>query len=76
MPDTKEPGEPVPAIYFPRSGLISVVAVTAAAERIEVGMIGFEGMTGHSLLLGSDRALNQVIVQSHVEALRLPVPAL
>jgi CRP-like cAMP-binding protein len=70
------PGEPVPMIYFPTSGLISVVAVTAAAERIEVGMIGFEGMTGHTLLLGSDRALNQVIVQSRGEAWRLPVPAL
>jgi CRP-like cAMP-binding protein len=70
------PGEPVPAIYFPKSGLISVVAQTDTNDSIEVGMIGFEGMTGSSLLLGSDHALNQAIVQSRTEALRLPVPAL
>lgn len=72
----ERPGEPVPAIYFPRRGLISVVAQTAAEESIEVGMIGYEGMTGISFLLGSDCAVNQVIVQSRVEALRLPVAAL
>jgi CRP-like cAMP-binding protein len=70
------PGEPVPAVYFPRSGLISVVAYTGLEESIEVGMIGFEGMTGVSLLLDSDRAVNQMIVQSRVEASRLPVPVL
>lgn len=69
-------GEPIPAVYFPKSGLVSVVAQTKTRRSIEVGMIGYEGMTGISVLMGIDRAVNQVIVQSPGEALRLPVSAL
>jgi CRP-like cAMP-binding protein len=72
----ERPGEPIPAIYFPKSGLVSVVAQTTTRQGIEVGMIGYEGMTGISVLLGIDRAVNLGIVQSGGEALRLPVSAL
>jgi CRP-like cAMP-binding protein len=70
------PGKAVPSIYFPRSGLISMVARSSPDQGVEVGMIGFEGMTGISVLMGSERALNQLIVQAPGEALRIPVAAL
>jgi CRP-like cAMP-binding protein len=66
-------GEPIPAIYFPQNGLVSVVAQTKTQQSIEVGMIGYEGMTGISVMMGIDRAANQVIVQARGEALRVPV---
>jgi CRP-like cAMP-binding protein len=70
------PGEPIQAIYFPRNGLISLVAQSPPEQRIEVGMIGFEGMTGISVLMGIERAVNQLVVQSQVDAMRLSVSSL
>jgi CRP-like cAMP-binding protein len=70
------PGKPVPSVYFPRSGLISMVTHSGPDQGVEVGMIGFEGMTGVSTLMGVDHALNQLIVQAPGEALRLPASAL
>ncbi len=37
---------PVEYLYFPVSGLISVDALTAAGESVEVGVIGREGFSG------------------------------
>jgi CRP-like cAMP-binding protein len=66
------PGDPVPYVYFPQTGLASVIATSGAAKKIEVGMIGHEGMTGSALVLGADRAAHLVLVQSPGWALRLP----
>jgi CRP-like cAMP-binding protein len=46
------PGEPVTQVYFPVSGLVSLVALTAAPDRplaVEVVGIGREGLVGLSL---------------------------
>jgi hypothetical protein len=40
------PREPISHVYFVESGLVSVVGVTCPDRRIEVGMVGYEGMTG------------------------------
>jgi CRP-like cAMP-binding protein len=58
-------------IYFPDSGIASVVANGQPA--LEVGMIGREGMTGASVVLGDDtRAPHQTYVQvaGHGQRLR------
>jgi CRP-like cAMP-binding protein len=70
------PSEPTSAIYFPMSGIISVVAQNEMGHGIEVAMIGSEGMTGISVLLGVDRSANHMIVQTKGSALRLSVLAL
>jgi CRP-like cAMP-binding protein len=53
--------------------MVSVVSTAHPNHRIEVAMIGFEGMTGSGVLLGDDRATNEVIVQSPGSAHRLAV---
>jgi len=65
------PGTPVSWVYFIESGLVSIVAATSPKHRIEVGMIGREGMTGSAVMLGDDRTSNECIVQSAGEAFRI-----
>jgi CRP-like cAMP-binding protein len=65
------PGMPIEAVYFVETGMISMVAATKPNHRIEVGMIGFEGMTGTAIVLGDDRSANEYMVQSPGEALRI-----
>lgn len=65
------PGKIIPYAYFPESGLASVIAHTRQDRQIEVGMVGFEGMTGLSLVLGDDRAANETLIQAPGLALRI-----
>jgi CRP-like cAMP-binding protein len=70
------PSDPVRHVYFVESGLISVVGTTRPDHRIEVGMVGYEGMTGLCIVLGDDRSANETVVQSPGSAMRLPTEAL
>jgi CRP-like cAMP-binding protein len=49
-------------VYFPDSGIISVVA-KSADEQIEAGLIGREGMSGTAVVLGNHRSPNDAYVQ-------------
>lgn len=62
-------------VYFPETGIISVVAKTAQRE-IEVGLIGREGMSGMAVLLGDDRSPNDAYVQMAGAAHRMPTKQL
>ena len=44
--DIEKPNRPIDAVYFPDMGIASVVAVQTGDTRVEVGLIGREGMTG------------------------------
>jgi CRP-like cAMP-binding protein len=58
------PNKPIKTVYFPYRGIVSVVASSATRDdQAEVGLIGCEGMTGLSILLGTDRSPNEVYVQ-------------
>ncbi|CAN5908751.1 Crp/Fnr family transcriptional regulator [soil metagenome] len=70
------PDTAVDYVYFPSGGLASVVASISPRYRIEVAMIGHEGMTGLSVVLGDDFSANEILIQSPGEALRLPSSAL
>jgi CRP-like cAMP-binding protein len=70
------PGDPIDHVYFVESGLVSVVGTSQPDHRIEVGMVGYEGMTGLALVLGDDRSVNETMVQSAGSAMRLPGKAL
>jgi CRP-like cAMP-binding protein len=56
-------GLPVATVFFPDEGLVSIVVQSAEGRRIEAGIVGFEGMTGMSVLLGDDRATTEAYVQ-------------
>jgi CRP-like cAMP-binding protein len=70
------PHESIKHVYFVESGLISVVGTTEPDHRIEVGMVGREGMTGLGVVLGDDRSANETLVQSAGTAQRISSAAL
>jgi CRP-like cAMP-binding protein len=72
----EKPNERIAYVYFLTQGLASVVGTTHPEQRIEVGMVGFEGMTGLAVALGHDRSSNETVVQAEGRALRLPSRAL
>jgi CRP-like cAMP-binding protein len=59
----EQPNKPIKHLYFPESGLLSVVAHARPDRSIEVGLVGREGMTGLSVVMGSDRSPNETFVQ-------------
>src|SRR3954470_24763641 len=70
-----EAGEPIQQIYFPERGIVSILADTSQG-RIEVGLIGPEGMAGLPVVLGIERSPHGYMVQAAGEALRIPAPDL
>src|SRR5436305_428588 len=64
-----EPDQPVPYVYFPRNGVISLVTYMADGSGSEVGILGNEGMAGISIFLGSGREPGRVFCQVPGEAL-------
>ncbi|MEK1889384.1 MAG: Crp/Fnr family transcriptional regulator [Phyllobacterium sp.] len=48
----EEPGVPIKEAVFLESGIASIVAKSPKGRDIEIGLTGFEGVTGTSLLLG------------------------
>ena len=70
-----EAGEPIQHVTFPEQGIVSILANTTEG-RIEVGMIGPEGMAGLPVVLGIERSPHGYMVQAEGEALRITAPAL
>src|SRR4051794_37978636 len=62
---------PIQQVYFPEHGIVSILADTSQG-RIEVGMIGPEGMAGLPVVLGIERSPHGYMVQAAGEALRIP----
>jgi len=59
-----DPGHvPAKAVYFPESGVMSVIATTDDGRRIEVGLFGRDGMSNPHLLLGVDRSPHETVAQ-------------
>ena len=57
-------------VIFPESGLVSTVADTKEG-RIEVGLIGREGLSGVPVILGADQTPHTYLVQGVGEGLRI-----
>jgi CRP-like cAMP-binding protein len=66
-----EPHTPIEHVYFLEEGIASVVAATAQGRRIEVGIIGPDGLTGTSILLGADCSPHECFIQMPGSALRI-----
>ena len=58
-----EAGDTIKAIYFPHTGIVSIVVDLASGETIETAMIGRDSLVGGSAALDDDIALNRAIVQ-------------
>jgi CRP-like cAMP-binding protein len=66
-----EPDTPIEHVYFLEEGITSVVATTPQGRRIEIGIIGREGLTGLPVLLGMDRTPHACFVQMPGAGLRI-----
>lgn len=64
--------EPVEWVYFPLSGLLSLVYTSAEGHSVETGMVGREGASGLLAACGVGRAFVNHLVQIEGQALRAP----
>ena len=65
------PDQPFEYAYFPEGGLASVVCLTDGGQRLEVGMLGREGMLPTGLVLGTDRTPLETLCQGEGNWLRI-----
>ncbi|MEO6983832.1 MAG: Crp/Fnr family transcriptional regulator [Paralcaligenes sp.] len=70
-----EPGDRIRHVYFPTSSFISLLTPTEHSPRLEVGLVGDEGVLGASLVLGVDQMPLQALVQGSGTALRITAAA-
>ncbi|BBP05260.1 Crp/Fnr family transcriptional regulator [Sulfuriferula plumbiphila] len=69
------PGMPIEHVYFPTDSFISLVMVIDDHSRLEVGLIGCEGMLGTPLMFGIKVASFYAVVQGAGSALRIATAA-
>jgi len=67
----QEAHKPVNFLYFPTSGVCSIIALGTDGARIEAGLIGREGVVGLSVALAVDEAPFDVVVQVPGRAMRI-----
>jgi CRP-like cAMP-binding protein len=58
-----EAGGPVEYVYFPLNSLISLVTLMENGSTVEVGLVGNDGMSGISALMGEETSPERAIVQ-------------
>jgi CRP-like cAMP-binding protein len=55
--------EEVPLVYFPQSGVVSILKTMEDGTTVEVGTVGSEGMTALAVFLGGDEMSTECRVQ-------------
>ena len=70
-----EAGEPITHVYFPQSGVISLVNVMSDGGVVEVGTVGNEGMAGLPVFLGAASSPTKAFSQVEGSAKRIEAPA-
>lgn len=66
-----QPGQRVRHVLFPSRGFVSLLTPVSQGHRLEIGLVGDEGMLGSSLLLGVDVTPTIALVQGAGAAWRL-----
>jgi len=70
------PHEPIPYVYFPQSGVVSIIKRMRDGAEVEVGTVGAEGMTGLAVALGGEEMPTECVVQIAGTAKRIKAPDL
>jgi CRP-like cAMP-binding protein len=68
--------EEIRFVYFPTTGIASIVAIDESGESVDTAMIGREGMTGLAVFLGTGQSPVRTIVQIPMAGLRMESGAL
>lgn len=74
--DLDLPNEKIEYVYFPTSGIASIVAMGEDGELVDTTMVGREGMTGMAVFLGTGQMPVRTMVQVPMEGFRLKADAL
>jgi CRP-like cAMP-binding protein len=64
LKDLERPNRRIETVYFMDAGIASVVAIQSDETRVEVGLIGREGMTGIAVVLGGDQSPHATYIQA------------
>jgi CRP-like cAMP-binding protein len=67
-----EPGEPILDVYLLAGAVVSLLAVGAADEAVEAGLVGAESLVGLPAVLGAAAAPHRAVCQLPGPAWRLP----
>jgi CRP-like cAMP-binding protein len=67
----EHPNRRIETVYFMEAGIASVVAVQPDETKVEVGLIGREGVTGTAVILGSDQSPHSTYIQVAGEGQRI-----
>ncbi len=65
------PDSTITHVYFPLSGLVSLLIVTGDGDAIETGVVGAEGVVGGGVGTGAFRSLHRAVVQIEGKAMRM-----
>jgi CRP-like cAMP-binding protein len=71
LKDMEQPNRRIESVYFMEAGIASVVAVQADEMRVEVGLIGREGMSGIAVVLGGRQSPHSTYIQVAGEGQRI-----
>jgi hypothetical protein len=72
LEEMEQPNRRIQNAYFMEAGIASVVAVQPDETRVEVGLIGHEGMSGIAVVLGGDQSPHSTYIQVAGEGQRIP----
>ena len=70
-----EPETPIGNVYFPLSGVVSLVLPLRDGTSVEIGTVGNEGLVGTPLFLGVDRSPTRAFVQVAGQSLKMRADA-
>jgi CRP-like cAMP-binding protein len=71
-----ESGVTMSHVYFPTSGIVSLLYVTEDGDSAEIAVVGHEGLVGIALFMGGGSTPSRAVVQSAGEGFRLPAAVL
>ena len=57
------PNEPIQHVYFPEGGVVSIVAEQERGDKVEVGLVGHEGLSGTAVLLDAGQSPQTSMIQ-------------
>jgi CRP-like cAMP-binding protein len=71
-----QPNAPMSDVYFPNSGIVSLLAGVSERTTLEVGLVGNEGMVGLGVFLGVNCSVNLAVVQGAGSAMKMKASSL
>ena len=72
----ERPNRRIDDVYFPDTGIVSIVALHPDGNRVEIGIIGCEGATGSAAMLGAERSPHEAYIQAAGAGQQIPVAVL